>query len=79
MQIEVKLRSDPVFDFGGPWGRSHPYGRSSKSKNIKVQYVSCITAKFQSSSMNIDGGDSRQKRSLPNCCKNKNKNNKKKG
>ena len=33
MQIELwNLKVDPVFDFGGPWGRGHPRGAAQKAK-----------------------------------------------
>ena len=64
MQIEVKLKSGPVFDFGGPWGRGHPRGAAQKAKILKFNMLAVLLPNFRALALNIDGGDSRQKRSL---------------
>ena len=47
MQIEVKLGNDPVFDFGGPWGRGHPWGAAQKAKIHKLNMLAVLLPNFR--------------------------------
>ena len=47
MLIEVKLKSGPVFDFGGPWGRGHPRGAAQIAKILKVNMLTVLLPNFR--------------------------------
>ena len=47
MQIEVKLKSGPVFDFGGPWGLGHPRGAAQKAKIKKFNMLAVLMLNFR--------------------------------
>ena len=47
MQIEVKLENDPIFDFGGPWGRGHPRGAAQKAKIKKFNMLAVLLPSFR--------------------------------
>ena len=47
MQIEVKLKSGPIFDFGGPWGRGHPRVAAQKAKILKFNMLTVLLPTFR--------------------------------
>ena len=47
MQIEVKLENDPIFYFGGPWGRGHPRGAAQKAKIWKFNMLTVLLPNFR--------------------------------
>ena len=46
MQIEVKLESNPISDFDGPWGRGHPRVATQKAKIKKFNMLTVLLPIF---------------------------------